>query len=323
MTARMTDILDIAVGVLVDGEGRLLIAQRRPETPGAGYWEFPGGKREPGEAIFGCLARELAEEIGVTDITGVPLIRFSHDRGPRPVRLHVWRIDDWTGEPGGREGQVVRWMPRERLDSVELLPATDVILTALALPRRYLITPRLADNDRDAWFAALDAALASGIRLLRLRDSDLSDARYARLAEAVIERARRHGAAVLLDRDAAMVKSLGAAGLHWPAKRIAAARRRPVGRDLWFAASAHDSAELEAAIAAGADFATLSPVAITASHRRSTPLGWPGFENGREDLALPVYALGGLEIADQNDALAHNAQGIAAIRGLWPGTADA
>ncbi|MES1936053.1 Nudix family hydrolase [Salinisphaera hydrothermalis] len=323
MTVDVDDVLDIAVGVLVDAEGRLLIAQRRPDTPGAGFWEFPGGKREDGEAIFDCLGRELAEEIGVTDLRGVPLIRFAHDRGPRPVRLHVWRIDGWTGEPGGREGQTVRWIARDALDEVELLPATDVILAALALPRRYLITPRLSGADRKAWFGALEEALGRGTRLLRLRDPDLSDARYARLAEVVVEQAHRHGAAVLLDRDADMVETVGADGLHWSAERIAAARRRPLPRERWFAASAHDARELDAAIAVDADFATVSPVAVTASHPKAGPLGWPGFESQRDDRALPVYALGGLEVADESDALAHNAQGIAAIRGLWPGAADA
>ncbi|MGN8197732.1 Nudix family hydrolase [Salinisphaera sp. RV14] len=323
MTSQARDVLDIAVGVLVDAQGRVLIAQRRPDTPGAGYWEFPGGKREAGETLLDCLARELAEEIGVTDLRGEPLIRFAHDRGPRPVRLHVWRLHAWTGEPGGREGQSVRWVARDALDEIELLPATDVILAALALPRHYLITPRLTGADRDAWFAALDEALRRGTRLLRLRDPDLSATRYARLAAAVIARAHRHGALVLLDRDADMVNALGADGLHWSAARIAAARGRPVARELWFAASAHDASELDAAIAAGADFATVSPVAVTTTHRQAEPLGWPGFENQREDRALPVYALGGLEIADEGDALAHNAQGIAAIRGLWPGAADA
>lgn len=319
----MSEPLDIAVGVLVDARGHLLTAQRRPDTLGAGYWEFPGGKREEGEAMFDCLAREMAEEIGVTDLTGVPLIRFTHDRGPRPVRLHIWRIDDWTGQPGGREGQRIRWMALDALDEAELLPAADVILAALALPRRYLITPRLADTaGRDAWFAALDTALESGVRLLRLRDADLSDTEYAQLASTVIERAHRRGARVLLDRDADMVEALDADGLHWSAERVAAARRRPVAARRWFAVSAHGSDELNAAIAAGADFATVSPVATAATHPRVRPLGWPGFETLRDDHALPVYALGGMQISDQTDALAHNAQGIAAIRGLWPSLAD-
>lgn len=317
----MNDVLDIAAGVLVDAQGRLLIAQRRAGTPGAGYWEFPGGKREAGEAIFGCLARELAEEIGVTDLRGVPLIRFVHERGPRPVRLHVWRIHDWTGEPGPREGQRIRWTASDTLDDVDLLPATDVILTALALPRRYLITPRLAEaGDRDAWFAALDGALEGGARMLRLRDADLTDADYAQLAAVVIARARRRGAKVLLDRDVDMAEALDADGLHWSGQRLASSRRRPVATARWFAVSAHGPDELDAALAAGADFATVSPVAATATHPRVRPLGWPGFEALRGDRALPVYALGGLRASDQADALAHNAQGIAAIRGLWPGS---
>lgn len=318
----MHDVLDIAVGVLVDRQGRLLIAERRPDTPGAGYWEFPGGKHEEGESIADCLARELTEEIGVTDIAGAPLIRFMHNRGPRPVRLHVWRIHNWTGEPGGREGQQVRWATRAQLDAFALLPATDVILAALALPRRYLITPSQVDGNRDGWFAALDTALASGVRLLRLRDVKRSDTEYADLATAVIERAHRHNVAVMLDRSADMVKALNADGLHWNADRIAAAKQRPIGATYWFAASAHDSHELDAALVVGADFATVSPLAKTRSHPGSCPLGWPGFEALRCDRALPVYALGGLETTDEKDALAHNAQGIAAIRGLWSGLTD-
>lgn len=310
--------LDIAVGVLVDSQGRLLIAQRRPETPGAGYWEFPGGKQEQGEAIFDCLTRELAEEIGVTDLRGVPLIRFCHDRGPRPVRLHVWRIDDWTGTPGGREGQDIRWASTDELNSVSLLPATDVILAALALPRQYLITPGILDYGEIDWFEGLDQALASGTRLLRLRDPALTDTEYARLAERVIELARTYQTAVLLDRDTDMVEALGAAGLHWSVDQLERAGGRPVSSQHWFVVSAHSSAELDAAVEAGADFATLSPVAVTTSHPEASPLGWPGFENERGELALPVYALGGLGPDDAEDAIAHNAQGVAAITGLWP-----
>ena len=61
-----------------------------------------------------CLARELAEEIGVSDCRlDTPLIRFTHTKGERPVRLHVWRIDHWQGEPRGLEGQELAWAERE------------------------------------------------------------------------------------------------------------------------------------------------------------------------------------------------------------------
>lgn len=315
----LENALDIAVGVLVDSQGRVLIACRRANTPGAGFWEFPGGKREAGEAIDACLERELAEEIGIDAIRGEPLVRFAHDRGPRPVRLHVWRIDDWQGEPAGCEGQLVRWASPDALDLATLLPATQVILDALRLPPRYLITPGLGTGNPAPWLAGIDRALADGIRLLRLRDHALDDAAYEKLAAAVVERAHAVGAEVLLDRDVALMQRVGADGLHWPAQRAIDAAERPLDRRFWCAVSAHDRDELRQAAAIGLDFATLSPVQPSMTHPQTAPLGWTGFAEQRADCALPVYALGGLGDADIDSARAHNAQGVAAIRGFWPG----
>ncbi|RJS92201.1 Nudix family hydrolase [Salinisphaera sp. Q1T1-3] len=319
--------IDIAVGVLVDSRGRVLIARRRPDTPGAGFWEFPGGKREPDESIETCLSRELAEEIGVTNLRSRPLIRFTHDRGPRPVRLHVARIDQWTGEAAGREGQAVRWCDRDALSGVELLPATDVILAALSLPPVYLITPPVGRTReaRESWFSALDRALRhqgtpDTPPMLRLRQPQLEDDDYAALARDVLVRARPFSARVLLDRSAALVERLNAHGLHWSARRAQRADDRPIGRDRWFAVSTHDSDELAHAETLGADFATLSPVARTASHPEARPLGWPAFEAYRGERALSVYALGGLGPTDLAPALDHYAQGVAGIREFWPGS---
>ncbi|MDA3919286.1 MAG: Nudix family hydrolase [Salinisphaera sp.] len=314
----MGDVLDIAVGVLVAADGQLLIARRRADTVGAGFWEFPGGKFESGEGPFECLARELEEEIGVTDIEGAPLVRFTHDRGPRPVRLHVWQVNRWQGEASGREGQAIRWMPVDALDVKALLPATEVILNALRLPAHYLITPAVASLGEVGWLTAIDRALANGIRLLRVRDHDLSDTRYAELARRVVERALISQARVLVDRSASLMHEIGAHGLHWPASRLADNSARPVDDGFSLAVSAHDADDLTLAVAHRADFATLSPVSATASHPGQTPLGWRGFERIRRDVALPVYALGGLAGADLADARAHNAQGVAAIRGFWP-----
>lgn len=319
MTDGLETTLDIAVGVLVDSAGRVLIARRRAHTPGAGFWEFPGGKREAGEAIDVCLARELAEEIGIDVKHGQPLVRFAHDRGPRPVRLHVWRIDDWQGQPSGLEGQVVRWAEPGTLDLSTLLPATEVIINALRLPPRYLITPGLADGDPAAWLSGIDRALADGIRLIRMRDPALDDAAYERLTGAVVERVHAAGAQVLVDRDVALMQRVDADGLHWPAQQVIDAAQRPVDRRFWYVASAHDGDDLRQAATAGADFATLSPVQPSLTHPDTPALGWAGFAEQRGDQAVPVYALGGLSGADLDTAAAYNAQGVAAIRGFWPG----
>lgn len=311
--------LDIAVGVLVDTRQRLLIAQRRPGTPGAGYWEFPGGKREADEPMADCLARELAEEIGVHDCRIEPVIRFSHAKGERPVRLHVWRIDAWQGEARGLEGQSLAWIERGQLAEHELLPATETILQALFLPRHYAITPALSAADAPRWWAGLQALLVDErVTLLRLRDQGLADDAYQTLAAEVVTAAHAHGTRVMVDRSAALCETVGADGLHWPVARLLAHGRPALACETLLAVSAHTDADLAAAAARGADFATLSPVAATTSHPGAKPLGWDAWARLRADRSLPVYALGGLGFDDTHTAIRHNAQGVAAIRGFWP-----
>ncbi|GAB3680148.1 Nudix family hydrolase [Salinisphaera aquimarina] len=311
--------LEIAVGVLVDRQGRLLIAQRRAGTPGAGRWEFPGGKQEPGESMFDCLARELDEEIGVRGLRAEPVIRFSHAHGDRPVRLHVWRIDEWSGQAQGREGQRLEWVEREALADYQLLPATGAILHALFLPDRYVITPSMAAAGEQAWWPALEATLADGAPLLRLRDHALDDAAYQALAARVLACAHAHGARLLIDRDSDMCEALGADGVHWPVARLLAKGKRPLAAHRLLAVSAHSYSDLKAATRLGADFAVLSPVAPTPTHPGASPLGWDGWNEARAEHALPVYALGGLGGEDIATARAHNAQGVAAIRAFWRG----
>jgi 8-oxo-dGTP diphosphatase len=316
MQRKPAKTLDIAVGVLVDAAGCLLIAQRRPGTVGAGHWEFPGGKRKPGEPIARTLALELAEELGIGDCRAEPVIRFVHHYGPHPVRLHVSQVHAWSGQAYGREGQRLCWVEHDQLTAVDLLPAGDVIVNALGLSRRYLITPAVAPLGKSAWLAGLQCALDHGIRLLRLRDHALDDTDYAAIAARAIARARAAGARVLLDRDPTMAARLGADGLHWSCARLLACGRP--GSALLLAVSAHSGEELAQATAAGADFATLSPVAATPSHPGVQPLGWLGWAAQRAEHALPVYALGGLGEADIAQARQANAQGVAAIRGFWP-----
>ena len=87
---------------------------------------------------------------------------------------------------------------------------------------------------------------------------------------------------------------------------------------LAIAASCHDVDELRQAELLGCDFAVLGPVDATASHPNASPLGWLGFAALREQVSLPIYAIGGMAPDDIAVARAHGAQGIAAIRSLWP-----
>ena len=94
--------------------------------------------------------------------------------------------------------------------------------------------------------------------------------------------------------------------------------RRPLPFSQRVGVSCHDAAELAAAVAAGLDFATVSPVAVTASHPAVDALGWDGFQVLAASAGLPVYASGGLAPAQQELARQHGAQGVAGATAFWP-----
>jgi 8-oxo-dGTP diphosphatase len=121
----------VVVAVLRDPGGRVLIAQRAAGKHMAGWWEFPGGKIAPGEASEAALARELAEELGIALQRCHPLLQLRHDYADRVVELEVFMVDDYGGEPSGREAQALRWVAVAELSAHALLPADRPIIEAL------------------------------------------------------------------------------------------------------------------------------------------------------------------------------------------------
>jgi 8-oxo-dGTP diphosphatase len=119
------------VAILRDPLGRFLINQRAPGAHMAGAWEFPGGKKRADETRFGALQRELAEELGIAVVAAEPFIEISHAYPDRRVRLDVWLVSAYTGEPEPLEGQPLRWVTVEELADTGLLPADRPIVAAL------------------------------------------------------------------------------------------------------------------------------------------------------------------------------------------------
>ena len=119
--------LHVAVGVLTDVNGRILIARRPAELHQGGLWEFPGGKLEPGETLECALARELKEELGVTVKATEPLLEIRHDYGDREVFLDVHRVIAWQGEAQGMEGQPLAWTLPAALGDFDF-PAANVAI---------------------------------------------------------------------------------------------------------------------------------------------------------------------------------------------------
>jgi len=244
------------------------------------------------------------------------LIRIPYQYPDRSVLLDVWKVDAFHGEPHGKEGQPVEWVAVDRLGDKNFPAANRPIIRALQLPSKYLITPEPTLPAED-FVEQLQACLDKGIRLVQLRAKNLDKDEYGALARQAIALCHEYGAKILLNTDAGLVQALGADGLHLTSQRLQQTRERPLPQAYLLAASCHTLDELHAAQQAGVDFAMLSPVLPTASHPDASPLGWPAFSQSIDQVAMPVYALGGMQPAHCDTAIAHGAQGIAAIRALW------
>ena len=119
----------MAVGILLKPNGDILLAQRPPGKPYAGYWEFPGGKVEPGEAILAALKREFMEELGIEIVEAEAWCGVEHVYAHAHVRLHFYFCQRWRGMPKSLEGQTFAWQGSVAV--APLLPASIPLLASL------------------------------------------------------------------------------------------------------------------------------------------------------------------------------------------------
>ena len=347
--------VEVVAAAITDPRGRVLLTRRTVGRDLAGLWEFPGGKIEPGETPEQALIRELQEELGIQVQPGAHLITVPQAYPIKRLRLDVRMVSAWMGVPRGHEGQALAWVPLHKLASYAMPPADIPVVAALTAPDRYLVTPNPvaraentapvgrgyapdASDIRTAmnaglhespgvggvaptYLAGIQRALASGIRRLHLRLPDPSEAflpayRESLLRQAV-ELAHAAGAQPFISGDIDLARAIGA-GVHLRSGQLAQLRERPLPPSQPLAASCHDEDELRHALRLGCDFAVLGPVMPTPSHPGDQGLGWTRFAALRETVSLPIYAIGGLTPDDIPKARRHGAQGIAAIRALWP-----
>ena len=120
------------VGILVDTSGRFLVQQRPAGKPCAGKWEFPGGKIESSETALEALAREIFEELGVRVSDCRLLMEHNQDYDHARVRLEVFVIKRYRGDPVPREGQTIAWADFDGIREMDVLEAVYPILEELA-----------------------------------------------------------------------------------------------------------------------------------------------------------------------------------------------
>ncbi len=128
-----TRLLLVVAVALVDGDGRILMAQRPEGKQLAGLWEFPGGKVEPGERPEETLIRELHEELGIVvkEACLAPLTFASHGYESFHLLMPLYICRRWDGTPASREGQALRWIRPGKLRELPMPPADEPLIPPL------------------------------------------------------------------------------------------------------------------------------------------------------------------------------------------------
>jgi len=340
--------IDVAAGMILQPDGKLLLGERPGDKPWPGWWELPGGKIEPGETVLQALARELKEELGIEVTQSAPWVSYTHEYPKTIVRLAFCKVTGWRGTPQGLEGQRLAWVdPLAPITIGPLLPATQPPLRWLILPERYLITNIGSAVALPAYLERLDATLRAHRCLVQFREpawqASAPEAEVLDGLHRVLALCRQHGAQCLVNSVHPQGWAEEADGTHWRAAdavRQAAALaasdehragvpatateshaeapaadahlqpRRLVG------VSAHSADDLLAARRLNADFAVLGHVLDTPSHPGVPGMGWPRFAELAAQGGMPVYAIGGQSAGSLAEAQRHGAHGIAGIRGL-------
>src|SRR5882762_7206284 len=222
----MSAPVDVAVAVLIRSDGAALLAQRPETKVYSGYWEFPGGKIEPGEPVPEALRREVREELGIEVERAYPWITRVFVYPHAKVRLHFYRVYAWRGEPRALEHQAIAWQRPDAIDLAPLLPANGPVLRSLLLPAEYAIT-RAGDLGVEPFLLRLEARLRGGLKLIQVREKALARQAAGEFAQRVIALAHAHRAKVLVNADVALARNIGADGVHLTAKQLRSAPARP------------------------------------------------------------------------------------------------
>lgn len=124
-------LIQVAVAVIINNNDEIFICRRSADQHQGNKWEFPGGKIEENEKVEDALRREIKEECGIDVQSQAHLIDITHEYETKTVKLEVFEIRNWSGEPSGMEGQPTRWIKRSELTEVEFPKANKAIVELL------------------------------------------------------------------------------------------------------------------------------------------------------------------------------------------------
>ena len=123
--------VQVAVAVIVNAAGQVLISYRNAKQHQGSKWEFPGGKVEQGETVQQALQREISEELNLTFAASMPLLEVEHHYPEYHVCLYIHLVKQYYGEACGSEGQDIRWCAIDQLECYEFPEANQPIIQYL------------------------------------------------------------------------------------------------------------------------------------------------------------------------------------------------
>jgi mutator protein MutT len=127
----LPSVVEVVAALVQDETGRYLVTQRRRRSHLAGLWEFPGGKREPGESLEAALVRELTEELSARFVVGEKVDAVRWEYPERTVVIHFFRCRHEAGTIEPQEGQAMTWVAAEHLGELDFPPADRELIERL------------------------------------------------------------------------------------------------------------------------------------------------------------------------------------------------
>lgn len=124
-------IIQVSAGIIRNEFGQIYLTRRQDGQDFAESLEFPGGKVDQGELPEEALRRELEEEIGIHVLSAFPYEHFSFDYPNKVIEFFFYLVEEWVGEPFGREGQEGFWIAQSELEEGQFPPANSELIRKL------------------------------------------------------------------------------------------------------------------------------------------------------------------------------------------------
>ncbi len=293
--------IEVAVGIVRDSAGQLLVAKRPDHWLGGGFWEFPGGKVEIDETIECALKRELWEEVGITVDVCSPLINIVYEYPERKIALYAWTVSKFSGQAIGREGQQISWQSPQALNDLTMLPANRAIMIATQLPDIYPVTPDF--ESIKAFLAKLEAVLLHNpLTLLLFQANHLSKQQYTSYAKEVAAICKNSQTELILTHPEllSIIDTIDSEGIQLSAAQLHQLAQRPLPKNKKVGAVCCNQEEILKAEIINLDF-----LVLTATNEDASSL--------IKIANLPSYVAGIFETKDLNQIKSYGAQGMTAL----------